>query len=90
MYSFGMSDQQIRGHLEKVYSVEVSPDLISRVTDAVLDEVREWQNRPLEKSYAIVYLDALRVKSREGGKSCGKSVCVALGVNFEGRKEVAN
>jgi transposase-like protein len=88
MYSFGMSDQQIRDHLEKVYHVEVSPDLISRVTDAVLDEVREWQNRPLEKSYAIVYLDALRVKSREEGKSCNKSVFVALGVNFEGRKEV--
>jgi transposase-like protein len=88
MYSFGMSDRQIRDHLEKVYNVEVSPDLISRVTDAVLDEVREWQNRPLEKSYAIVYLDALRVKSREDGKSCNKSVYVALGVNFEGRKEV--
>jgi transposase-like protein len=88
MYSFGMSDKQIRDHLEKVYNVEVSPDLISRVTDAVLDEVHEWQNRPLEKSYAIVYLDALRVKSREDGKSCNKSVYVALGVNFEGRKEV--
>jgi len=88
MYSFGMSDKQIRDHLEKVYSIEVSPDLISRVTNEVLDEVREWQNRPLEKSYAIVYLDALRVKSRQDGKSLNKSVYVALGVNFEGRKEV--
>ena len=88
MYSFGMSDRDIKAHLEKIYNVEVSPDLISRVTNAVLEEVREWQNRPLEKSYAIVYLDALRVRSREDGKSCNKSVYIALGVNFEGQKEV--
>jgi len=88
MYSFGMSDKQIREHLEKVYNINVSPDLISRVTDEVIDEVREWQNRLLDKSYAIVYLDALRVKSRQDGKSLNKSVYVALGVNFEGQKEV--
>jgi len=88
MYSFGMTDRDIKAHLEKIYNVEVSPDLISRVTNAVIDEVREWQSRPLEKSYAIVYLDALRVKAREDGKSCMKSVYVALGVNFEGKKEV--
>jgi transposase-like protein len=88
MYSFGMTDRDIQSHLEKIYDVEVSPDLISRVTNAVLDEVREWQNRPLEKSYAIVYLDALRVKGREDGKSCLKSVYTALAVTFEGKKEV--
>jgi transposase-like protein len=66
----------------------VSPDLISRVTNAVLEEVRDRQNRPLEMSYAIVYLDALRVKGRIDGKSCNKSVYVAPGVNFEGQKEV--
>jgi transposase-like protein len=88
MYSFGMSDRDIKKHLEKVYNVEVSPDLISRVTNAVLDEVKEWQNRPLDKSYAIVYLDALRVKGRTDGKSCLKSVYTVLGVNFEGQKEV--
>jgi transposase-like protein len=66
--------------------VEVSPDLISRVTDAGKDDAREGQNRQLEKSYAIVYLDALRVKSKQDGKSCNKSV--ALGVHFEGQKEV--
>jgi transposase-like protein len=88
MYSFGMTDRDIKAHLEKIYNVEVSPDLISRVTNAVLEEVREWQNRPLEKSYAIVYLDALRVKGREDGKSCNKSVYTALAVNFEGKKEV--
>jgi len=88
MYGRGMSDRKIQDHLEEIYSVEVSPDLISRVTNAVLEEVRDWQNRPLEKSYAIVYLDALRVRGREDGKSCMKSVYVALGVNFEGQKEV--
>jgi len=88
MYSFGMTDRDIKAHLEKIYNVDVSPDLISRVTNAVMEEVREWQNRPLEKSYAIVYLDALRVKCREDGKSGAKSVYTALGVNFEGQKEV--
>jgi transposase-like protein len=88
MYGRGMSDREIQGHLEEIYNIDVSPDLISRVTNAVLEEVREWQNRPLEKSYAILYLDALRVRGREDGKSCLKSVYLALGVNFEGQKEV--
>jgi len=88
MYSFGMTDRDIKSHLENIYNVEVSPDLISRVTSAVLEDVREWQNRPLEKSYAIVYLDALRVKGKTDGKSCQKSVYTALAVNFEGKKEV--
>jgi transposase-like protein len=90
MYSFGMTDRDIKSHLEKIYNVEVSPDLISRAANAVLDELREWQNSPLEKSYAVVYLDALRIKGREEGKSCLKSVYTALGVNFEGQKEVAD
>jgi transposase-like protein len=74
MYAFGMTDRDIKAHLEKVYNVEVSPDLISRVTDGVMDEVREWQNRPLERSYAIMYLDALRVKAKQEGKIGVKSV----------------
>jgi transposase-like protein len=86
MYSFGMTDRDIKSHLEKIYNVEVSPDLVSRVTNAVLEDVREWQSRPLEKSYAIVYLDALRVKGKTDGKSCHKSVYTALAVNFEGKK----
>jgi transposase-like protein len=64
MYSFGMTNRDTKSHLEQVYNVEVSPELISRVTDAVFEDVREWQGRRLEKSYAIVYLDALRVNSR--------------------------
>ncbi|MDR1306316.1 MAG: IS256 family transposase [Treponema sp.] len=88
MYSFGMTDRDIRSHIKKIYNADVSPELISNITDAVLEEVKEWQNRPLESSYAIVYLDALRVKSRQEGKSRVKSVYAALGVNFEGKKEV--
>ena len=67
LYARGMTDRKIQEHLEEIYNVEVSPDLISRVTNAVLEEVREWQNRPLDKSYAIVYLDALRIRGREDG-----------------------
>ena len=71
-----------------MYTVEVPPDLISRVTEAVMEDVRERQGRRLEKSCAAVYPDALRVKSRQEGKGCLKSVYAAPGVNFEGRKEV--
>jgi len=79
MYERRMTDREICGHLEEIYEVEVSPDLISQVTNAVLEEVREWQGRPLDKSYAIVYLDVLRVKGRLDGKSHMKSVHVASG-----------
>jgi transposase-like protein len=88
MYGFGMSDRDIKAHLEQVYNVEVSAELISRVTGAVMNDVIEWRNRPLDKGYAIVYLDALRVNAKQDGKGCIKSVYVALGVNFEGRKDV--
>jgi transposase-like protein len=88
MYAFGMTDRDIKAPLEKIYNVEVSPDLISRVTGGVMEEEREWQNRSLEKFYAIMYLDAIRVKAGEEGKSCTKSVYAAPGVNFEGNKEV--
>jgi transposase-like protein len=88
MYASGMSDRKIKEHIERVYNVDVSPDMISRITDAVIDEVREWQSRPLDKTYPVVYLDAIRIKTKEDGKSCMKSVYIALGVNFEGHKEV--
>jgi len=83
MYSFGMTDRDIKSHLEKIYNVEVSPDLISRVTGAVLEEVLEWQSRPLEPSYAIVYLDAIRIKGRLSGteKLHEKRLC-GLGSQF--------
>ena len=73
MYARGMSTRDIQGHLEEMYEVEVSPALISQVTDAVLDEVRAWQNRPLDPIYLIVYRDALLVKMRhEGGWRTGR------------------
>src|SRR5215211_3592836 len=88
MYARGMSTREIQGHLRELYGLEVSPDLVSAVTDAVLDEVAEWQNRPLEALYPLVFLDALRVKVRDEGTVRNKAVYVALGVRADGAKEV--
>ena len=88
MYSYGMSERDIKAKLKKTYNLEVPSDLISRVTDELTEEVREWRNRPLEKSYSIVYLDALRVRNNMDGKSSLKNVYIALAVNIEGMKEV--
>jgi putative transposase len=66
MHARGMSAREIVGHLRELYGIEVSPDLISAVTDAVLDEISAWQNRPLEPVYPVVFFDALRVKIRDG------------------------
>ena len=67
LYAGGMTVREIQGHLRELYGIDVSPDLISRVTDAVLEEVKEWQNRPLDPIYPVVFLDALRVKIRDDG-----------------------
>src|ERR671929_470367 len=88
MYARGMSTREIQGHLRELYGIEVSPDLVSAITDAVLDEVTEWQNRPLEALYPLVFLDALRVKVRDEGTVRNKAVHVALGVRPDGTKEV--
>lgn len=88
LYARGLSTREIQGHLEELYGTEVSPTLISQVTDAVLDEVKAWQNRPLEALYPILYLDALRVKSREDGTVRNRAVYVALGVTLTGHKEL--
>ena len=88
MYSFGMSCRDIQRHLRNVYGVEVSPELVSNVTESVAADVREWQSRPLEKSYPILFLDALRVNSRQDGKNINKALYVALAITWEGRKEV--
>jgi putative transposase len=84
----GDDDARIQGHLQEMYNVEVSPTLISNVTDAVLEEVKTWQNRLLEQLYPIVYLDALMVKVRDEGHIQNKAIYVVLGVNLEGQKEV--
>lgn len=88
MYARGMSTREIQAHLEEIYGVEVSPTLISNVTDAVLDEVQAWQNRPLEPLYPIAYLDALHVRMRDNGHVQNRAVHVAIGVNLDGKKEV--
>jgi putative transposase len=88
MYARGMSTREIQGHLRELYGIEVSPDLVGAVTDAILDEVAEWQNRPLEALYPLVFLDALRVKVRDEGTVRNKAVYVALGVRADGTKEV--
>lgn len=88
MYARGMTTRDIQAHLKEMYSIEVSPSLISDVTDAVMDEVKTWQGRPLEPLYAIVYLDALYVKMRHEGRVENRAVYVAIGVDLDGRKDV--
>ena len=88
MYARGMTTREITGHLRDLYGIEVSADLISVVTDAVLDEVATWQARPLEPVYPLVFFDALRVKVRDEGLVRNKAIHVALGVRADGTKEV--
>jgi putative transposase len=88
LYARGMSTRDIQGHLRELYGTDVSADLISRVTDAVLDEVKAWQARPLDAVYPIVYLDALFVSVRDGGVVAKKAVYVALGMGLDGTREV--
>lgn len=88
MYARGMSTRDIRAHLNEMYGVEVSPDLISRVTDAVIDELNEWQSRALETVYPVVYIDALVVKVRDQGKVENKAVHIVVGVDLDGERDV--
>lgn len=88
LYARGMTTREIQGHLKDLYQVEVSPALISNVTDAVLEEVRAWQSRPLDRVYPIVYLDALHVKRRENGHVQTSAVYLALGITAEGAKDL--
>ena len=88
MYARGMSTREIQGHLEEIYGVEISPSLISEVTDAVVEEVQQWQSRLLEPLYPIVYLDALFVKMRHEGRVENRAVYVAVGMKLDGFKDV--
>lgn len=87
-YARGLSTREIQAELESIYGVEVSPTLISNVTDAVVEELQAWQSRPLSAVYPILYFDALFVKSREEGPVVNKAVYLALGINLEGEKEL--
>jgi putative transposase len=88
LYARGMTTREIQGHLKELYGTEVSPALISNVTDSVLKDVEAWQGRPLDSIYPIVYLDALHLKMRLDGLVQTRAVYLALGVNLEGRKEL--
>jgi putative transposase len=87
MYAGGMTYDEIRGHLEEIYGVMVSKDFISNVTDKVLDDVRAWQNRPIDECYLVVWIDALVVKVRVDGVVRNRPVYLVLGLNIEGKKE---
>ena len=88
MYSRGMTTRDIRNHLQDIYGVELSADFISTVTDSVMEDVKEWQNRPLEAIYPIVYLDGLSVKVRDEGHVINKTAYLAIGINMDGVKDV--
>jgi putative transposase len=88
LYSRGLSTREIQQHLEEIYHVEVSPALISIVTDEVADEVKTWQNRQLDAVYAIMYLDAIQFKVRDSGHVRNKAIYLAIGITMDGRKEV--
>jgi putative transposase len=88
LYSRGLTTREIQEHLEEIYHVEVSPALISNVTEEVMDEVRAWQNRQLEAVYPIMYLDAIQFKVRDGGHIRNKAVYLAIGIKVDGYKEV--
>lgn len=88
MYARGMTVREIKGHLEELYGIGVSPDLISRVTDAVIEEVKAWQARPLDALYPVIFFDCLRVKIRDEGIVRNKAVYLALGVRLDGCKEI--
>jgi putative transposase len=88
LYSRGMTTREIQSHLEEIYGVEVSPTLISTVTEAVSEELKLWQNRQLDALYPIVYMDAIRVKGRDNGHVISKAVYLAIGIKLDGEKEV--
>jgi putative transposase len=88
LYARGMTVRDVQAHLKEIYKVDVSPDLISTITDAVLDELREWQNRPLDSVYPVIYLDAIVCKVRHDGQVRNKAAHIAIGVDVDGRKHV--
>jgi putative transposase len=88
LYARGMTTREIAEHIGELYGTEISPDLVSAVTDSVLEEVAAWQNRGLEATYAVVFFDALRVKIRNEGLVSNRAVYLAIGLRCSGRKEI--
>lgn len=88
LYGKGMTVRDIQEHVEELYGTEVSPDLISTITDSILSEVTEWRNRPLDKVYPIVFIDGFVVKARSDGVVCNRTTYVVYAINIEGKKDV--
>jgi putative transposase len=88
LYARGMSTREIQQHLTEMYGTEVSPTLISTVTDGVMDEVKRWQSRPLDAVYPVIYLDCIHAKVRDAGSVRTKAIYLAIGINMEGHKEI--
>lgn len=88
LYARGMTMGEIQGHVEDIYEVDVSKEFISNITDSVIQEVQNWQNRPLDKTYPVIFLDALVVKCKQDGRVINKAVYIALAINMQGHKEI--
>ena len=88
LYARGLTVREIQQHLTEIYGTEVSPTLISAVTDGVMDEVKQWQSRPLDAVYPVIYLDCIHVKVRDAGSVRAKAIYLAIGINMEGHKEI--
>jgi putative transposase len=88
LYAKGVSVREIQDHLEQIYGIDVSPTLISNITDKIVPLIREWQSRPLEETYAVVFLDAIHYKVRQDGQITNKAAYVVIGIDLEGRKDV--
>lgn len=88
LYARGLSVREIQGHIKEIYQVDISPDLISTITDEVLEEVREWQSRPLETLYAIVVFDCLFIKTRHEGLVKNRAYYLAMGYTLDGEKDI--
>ena len=88
MYAKGMTTNDISAHIEDIYGIEVSDSLVSRITDKILPVVKEWQQRPLESIYAVVFMDAIHYNVRCEGRIVKKAVYIAIGINMDGKKDV--
>jgi putative transposase len=88
LYGLGMSYNDIRNHIEEMYGIELSQGMLNQITDSIIPEIQEWQNRPLNKLYPFVWMDAIHYKVREEGKVVTKAVYTVLGINLNGRKEL--
>lgn len=88
LYAKGVSTREIQDHLQQLYGIEVSPTLISSVTNKIMPLIKEWQNRPLQQIYAIVFLDAIHFKVKQDGQIVNKAAYMAIGVGLDGHKDV--